>query len=219
MELLIVLAILAIMAALVYPGGPKDKARARQIQCANNLKQTGLAFRIGIGDQGWDYSVRISTNRGGTRELISGPIAFRHFQILSNEFADIPKILICPSDSDPARFPATTFNWCLRSNQIPFTSNSNLSYFVGLDASEMVPQSFLSGDRNITNGMPLKDGILELTPANPAGWTAGMHNKTGNILLADGSVQVTTTTGLPGAVTNASAVSETNRLLMPILND
>jgi len=47
----------------------------------------------------------------------------------------------------------------------------------------------LSGDHNITNGTPVRNGLLELTTGNPAGWTAEMHNKVGNIGLADGSVQ------------------------------
>jgi len=96
-----------------------------------------------------------------------------------------------------------------------FMSNSNLSYFVGVDAEETNPQTLLSGDRNITNGTSAKNGVLDLTTNRPSGWTAEMHNKIGNIALADGSVQQLSTLNLRATVENTGVA--TNRLQMPIL--
>jgi prepilin-type processing-associated H-X9-DG protein len=79
----------------------------------------------------------------------------------------------------------------------------------------MDPQAILSGDRNLTNNTSIRNGILTLTTNRPAGWTAEIHNKVGNLLLADGSVQQVSSTGLRTAIVNTSAF--TNRLLMPIL--
>ena len=45
------------------------------------------------------------------------------------------------------------------------------------------------GDRNLTNGLPITEGILLLVPNRPIGWTQGLHYPQGNIALADGSVQ------------------------------
>ena len=69
---------------------------------------------------------------------------------------------------------------------------------VGLDADESRPQTILSGDRNITNGLPRSSGILSLEPDRPAGWTAEIHIEQGNIGLADGSVQQVTESQLSG---------------------
>jgi prepilin-type processing-associated H-X9-DG protein len=64
-----------------------------------------------------------------------------------------------------------------------------VSYFVGLSCARWQPTTLLSGDRNITNGTALQNGVLVLTANHPARWTAAIHNRKGNIGLADGSVQ------------------------------
>jgi hypothetical protein len=75
-------------------------------------------------------------------------------------------------------------------------SNSNLSYFVGLDADDAKLERLLSGDRNVTGGM-LSNGFLRLLKTNtPAGWTPEMHKGVGNVALADGGVMQTIPDGL-----------------------
>jgi len=92
----------------------------------------------------------------------------------------------------------------------PRFSNTNLSYFVNLDVDERYPDLFLYGDRNLTNGLPLLQGILVLMPNRPVGWTSELHNRQGNIVLADGSVS-----GFSSFRLSASVVGITNRLAIP----
>lgn len=205
LELLVIIAVVALLAIMVYPGGERDKKRALQVRCMSDLRQVGLGFHIWAGDQEVDFPNRRSTNYHGTEEFTSGPDAFRHFQVASNEL-NTPNILFCAAESDRNRSPATNF--------INF-GNSNISYFVGLSATEFNPNTILAGDRNVTNGTPLMNGVLELNTNHPAGWTSEMHNKVGNIVLADGSVQLESGIGLQATMTNTPAV--TNRLLMPVL--
>jgi hypothetical protein len=174
-EVLMVLAVLMLLAAFFLP----RLARSHHTQCVNNQRQISLCFRVWEGDNNDKYPMQVSETNGGTMEFITGSNAFRHFQVMSNEL-NTPKILICPNDSDHNRMVAANFEWM---------RNSNLSYFVGVDADETNVAMVLLGDRNITNGTPIRNGLLELTTNHPAGWNKEMHLKAGNLILTDGSVQ------------------------------
>jgi prepilin-type processing-associated H-X9-DG protein len=198
--LLVIIAVLAILAAMLLPALASAKRKAKRINCVNNLKQDGLAFRLWAGDNGDKYPMAVSTNKGGTMEYAEDGNAFRHFQVMSNELST-PKILVCPADD---RTAAANF---VR------LKNKNVSYFVGLDAAEARPQMLLTGDRNITNGLSPVRSVLELRPKIPAGWTEDMHNGQGNAGLADGSVQQVTIDGLRNAIKNSG--DATNRIALP----
>lgn len=204
-ELLVVLGIIAVLAALLLPSLSKAENRAARISCVSNLKQIGLASRIWEGDHGNYYPMAVSETNGGTMGFVNGLNAFRHFQVMSNELST-PKVLLCPAESDENRFTGTNF--------VNF-SNSNLSYFVGIVANDSNFTMILSGDHNITNGTSVRKGLLALTSNAPTGWTSEIHNKVGNILLADGSVQQESTIGLQGQIANTGV--STNLVQMPVL--
>ena len=198
--LIIIVAVLAILAAMLLPALASAKRKAKRINCVNNLKQAGLAFRLWEGDNGDKYPMAVSTNKNGTMEYAEDGNAFRHFQVMSNEL-NTPKILVCPADD---RTAAASF---------AKLKNQNVSYFVGLDAEETRPQMLLTGDRNITNGMAPVRSVLELQSEIPAGWTEDLHNGQGNVGLSDGSVQQVTIDGLRRAIKYSG--DATNRIALP----
>jgi competence protein ComGC len=198
LELFILIALLAILAAILLPA-----LRPAHVccypNCANNLKQIGLAFKTWALDNGDRFPMSVSTNEGGTMELCAGPNAFAHFAVMSNELST-PAVLVCPEDKK--RHWATNFDSDL--------NNSKLSYFVDLDASSANLPLLLSGDRNLTNNSPSGNGIFELRMGDKPGWTHELHKSKGHLLLADGSVQLlsngTFRVVLPSTVTNRLAM-------------
>src|SRR5438132_6623516 len=146
LELLCVIAIIAILAALLLPALVKVRDRAKRIQCVSQLRQAGLAFHSFAHDHNGRFPMQVSVNSGGSLELVQTAyklnsnfyFGFRHFQALSNELVT-PKVLLCPTDT---RLPAARFE---------AFKNENLSYFVGANADLGRPDSILAGDRNITN--------------------------------------------------------------------
>jgi prepilin-type processing-associated H-X9-DG protein len=200
--LLVVIAVLVILAAMLLPALAAAKKKSSRINCVNNLKQCGLAFRIWEGDNGDKMPMDVPMASGGTKEFVTGADTFRHFQVMSNELST-PKILICPNDD---RIAAVNF---IR------LKNQNVSYFVGLEANDANPQRLLDGDRNITGGSAPEKGILKLAPGGPVGWTSAIHNNSGNVGLADGSVQQYSSSALRDALKNSGDLTNTWHIALP----
>lgn len=203
-ELLIIVTALLILAALLIPSLARAKRKPSRIACTNNLKQIGTGFLIWSPDHGGLYPMAVSTNEGGTLEKVATGDVFPHFQALSDALGNSTKVLVCPDDNRNRQY-AEDFG--------PRFSNTNISYFLGVDARRDKPQMFLAGDRNITNGMPRRNGFLELSPNHNAGWKHEPHNDRGNVLLAEASVQGWDILGLRQAIQNTG--DATNRLAMP----
>ena len=155
-----------------------------------NLKQIRLAFRVWDPSQIHEFQHRFLPKWAALRSWLP-LVATAVFQLISNELNNT-KILTCYADAE--HHPAT--NWTTD------FGNKNISYFVGLDASEDDPDSILTGDDNFAiNGARAKSGVFQLTTNTPIAWTAGRHKLGGNIGLADGSVQFATNSELKIAIT------------------
>jgi hypothetical protein len=205
MELIVVLLIgvCACVAVVINCLPPLYKARrpAHRLNCVNNLKQVGTAFRLWSGDHGDLYPMQVSTNAGGALESAERGEVCHVFQALSNELTT-PKLLLCPSDQ---RRALGTFG---------SLSNANLSYFIGLNASETEAASWLTGDHNLMlNGKEVGPGIANPTNGQAIGWTSNRHVDSGNLGLADGSVQQLTSRSLTALL--ATNTPATTRLAIP----
>jgi prepilin-type N-terminal cleavage/methylation domain-containing protein len=206
-ELLVVIAIIAMLAAFLLPALAQAKARAKRIQCLNNLKQVTLGVKIFSTDNKSDYPWHVYPADGGSRPA---EYTFVHFLVISNELST-PKILFCPSDDTQQ---AAT-NWT-------DFGNNHVSYFIGLDAMDNRPGGILAGDRNIYyNNIPLRaagravNGVCNKTSVNNASflqsalasqysWSADLHQRKGNYSLSDGSAKMVNQSGLKLDIVQAS---------------
>ena len=153
------------------------------------------------------FPTEVSVTNGGAMEAASNGDVFFVFQVMSNEL-NTPKILFCPTDNKQIRAA------CVSNDGWLTLSNTNLSYFIGLDASDVLPNSFLSGDDNfLIGGAEAKPGIQTILTNTPIAWSETRHEKQGNIALADGSVQGFSSLALKAALKTTGL--PTNRLAMP----
>ena len=215
-EVLVVIATLAVLAAILLPQLTIGHDPAMQrMNCVNNLKQVNLAFRIWEGDNNNHYPMAVSVTNGGVMESIAMGNVVDCFRNLSNELSTT-KILLCPADYHHTL--ATNFDTL---------NNSNISYFIGLDASETYPQRLLSGDDNfVVNGSTVSSGLQSISTNTPILWGPGRHGVpvdyfwaprphdfVGNLGFADGSVAEESPNGLQQAFQQTGLA--TNRLAIP----
>jgi prepilin-type processing-associated H-X9-DG protein len=156
---------------MLLPALARAKARAQRINCVNNLKQLGLAYKLFANDNGgypqgilfvnggWSENVGLRTlmpDSTQSKGLVNGYCA------MSNELST-PKVLMCPSEADGGRVLSSSFapNQASAGVSIPFTNDMNTSYFCGIDAQDgLLSQLVLSGDHNLGDGNPPTTGYL-----------------------------------------------------------
>jgi type II secretory pathway pseudopilin PulG len=199
-EVLVVIVVVVFLVGLLFPALEAAKRKAQRIACVNNLKEIGVAFRLWEGDHGDKYPMAVSVTNGGAMEWAVPGKACLWWKTMSNE-TNSPKILWCPADTNRV---ATT-------NFMTGFSDANISYFVSLDAAEMYPQMILDGDDNLlVDGQPVQPGILNFRTWTTIAWTKARHHRVGNIGMADGSAQQTTSGGLNSAFDSVTNGVPTN---------
>jgi len=172
--------------------------KAQRISCLNNLKEIGTGYRLWAGDNGDLVPAQQTVRSNGWADFLTnanqGAICWTNYAIMQNELGQSPKLVMCPSDERQA---ALTFT-----NDF---DNTHVSYFVGVNANDVYPQSIAGGDRNLGPGtVPDPDygyspksgrgNDVTVPITGPVSWSLKIHSGgnppgSGNILLGDGSGQ------------------------------
>ena len=95
-ELLVVIAVIAILASLLLPALGKAKGRAHTVSCMNNLKQIGLAAHMYVQDN----DEALPQSRHQTNTWIAGLAPY----------AGATNIYRCPKDDHPTRLHTYVLN-------------------------------------------------------------------------------------------------------------
>ena len=116
---------------------------------------------------------------------------------------------------------------------IPYTNDLNISYFVGVDASETYPRMLLTGDHNLggnanppttaylaapATGTPKVSLGTNFTANQGPAWMDNMHAKNGHVGMADGSVEWLSRLRLQEALKNSGDTGSRTSTKYPLGN-
>jgi prepilin-type N-terminal cleavage/methylation domain-containing protein len=213
-ELLVVVVIVVVLLITAMPTHKGAKvSKANAVQCMSNLRQIGLGLIMYAQDHKDLFPWQVSTNQGGTEELISNGVAADHFAKLA-PYLLATRVLVCPTDKERQVGATNYFGF----------SNSNLSYFTSLDvklapAATNIFALILSGDRHLArNNQPLNSGLFSATNSAALSWTKELHwaknqaETLGVMAFADGHCEAVKSTKLPATFQRQNLAT---RLVIP----
>ncbi len=176
-ELLVVIAIIAILAAILFPVFAKAREKARQISCASNEKQIGLAFMQYLQDNDEMFPCGI---RGTTFGFLGSGWAGELYPYVKS--AGVYK---CPDDPTAAQVvggvtqsPVSyAYNECMANPHVPpLAGDTPLTLSVVTNsANTYIVSEVIGGRTNLTD--PMETGSATRSPLDFAAY--------GNLLTVD----------------------------------
>ena len=193
-EILVVIAIIALLAAIIFPVFATARGKARSAACQSNLKQLGAAMAMYIGDYE-RYPKALDPSDKFTPEMWNGHPAYKalidSMPLLPeamNPYVKSAAVWTCPSDTgfDEIEKSGLAINarpTCFDAPRTDGPGNFGMSYFYRTELTfKNLADDFLKNPTQINvlfdaHGDWHSSGIL------------GGHQKRYNVLFADGHVK------------------------------
>lgn len=173
-EMLVVIAIIGILAALLLPVLARGAERAKRVYCVNNLRQIGIATRIFANE----HNDKLPLSGGDSTNAIWAAGKYLHYgRLIPNELDKNAKVFFCPTATFYLADSTNGLDNVGRSNRVAYSS-----YFQrgprqgGPSQLERAGQRALISDYETAGGLP------------PPVWLNRNHVTGKNVLRADGSV-------------------------------
>jgi prepilin-type N-terminal cleavage/methylation domain-containing protein/prepilin-type processing-associated H-X9-DG protein len=182
-ELLVVVAIIAVMAAILFPVFARAREKARQTSCLSNIKQLGLAWLQYAQDYDGD-TVPVQIGPVAAYTLPNGNITsgFIYWPTLLFPYAQNVQVYNCPSNSYAWQVESTTassygylsINWGVPLSSYTQASNTIVMYDVRAEGAFVDLHAPGCGNAN-DSPMPYCDSGF-----------SDIHSDGSNTLFADG---------------------------------
>ena len=183
-EMLVVMAVIILLAALLLPALRKSGSR-KYITCISNLRQISLSFSLFANDHDNQFPAQVSTNQGGTKELLQPYGVVPQFIAISN-ILGTPRVLACYADTNRHR--------AIRFEEL---TTANVSYFINADAGMANTNQLLVGDDHLISDTATSSGFMTLQTNSKLRWSDGRHFESGtfkntpkgHVAFVDGSAR------------------------------
>ena len=207
-EVIVMIVIIALLALFYLPTvTTHSHVPARRINCMNNLKQIGTAYRLWANDNGDVWPSQQTVASHGWADYLTnanlGPMCWTNYAIMADDLGQEPRLVLCSSDERQA---ASSFT-----NQF---NNLNVSYFVGVSANDLYPQSIAAGDRNLGSG--LISPTISATPQRPGKGTTSPSPPTHRNTRCHGLLRCTRAEILREPAISSSATAAGNKSTPPV---
>ncbi|MBI2949709.1 MAG: prepilin-type N-terminal cleavage/methylation domain-containing protein [Verrucomicrobia bacterium] len=205
-ELLVAVAILAILAGLLLPALSKAKSKAQALQCLNHLKQLGLSWTLYTQDHDDLVPPNSVENSSPGKSWVQGWLNFKDDHPDNTNTAHLAashlwpyhqslKIWRCPADRSFARYQGATYPRIRSYSMNPFLN----------PLCEPTPWRIMRKTTDLIEPPPantyvllderedsINDGVfnVDMGKESIADWPASYHDGAGALFFADGHAEI-----------------------------